>query len=60
MKSDYEKRFCLLSARVEKVLLAMIAGAIVLLAAGQAAYQVEPIRHLLVETERWEGGLVPG
>lgn len=60
MSPDYERRFCLLATRVEKVLLAMIVGAFVLLAAGQAVCQVEPLRQLLVETARWEGVLVTG
>lgn len=60
MSMDYEKRFCSLASRVEKGLLAMIVGAFVLLAAGQAACQVEPLRQLLVETARWEGVSVSG
>ncbi|UFJ42807.1 hypothetical protein LOK74_10065 [Brevibacillus humidisoli] len=59
MKGDYERRFCLLSARVEKVLFTLIVCLAVLLVAGQAAYQVAPIRHMLVETERWEGVSAP-
>ncbi|MBO8163032.1 MAG: hypothetical protein H0Z34_04820 [Brevibacillus sp.] len=59
MKHDYDQRFCHLSTRVEKLLLSLIAVVTLLLAAGQAACVLDPLRHLLIETERWEGRSSP-
>lgn len=53
---DYEVRFGRLSAWVEKWLVILIISLVCFLFAAQGLiHQYEPLRSLLIETEKWEG-----
>jgi hypothetical protein len=52
---DYNERYRRFSLRMEKVMIALIIFLFFLLLAGELAYQIDPLRSFLIETERLEG-----
>ncbi len=52
---DYDARFGLFSTRIEKAVIALVCCFLIILVAGQAILQYEPVKRTLSETERWEG-----
>lgn len=54
-RNEYDASFCRLSSRVEKGLITLIVCSVCLLVAAQTACSYEPVRHLFVKADRWEG-----
>lgn len=55
MRSHYNERYRRLSKRIEKVIMIGIAVCMIMLAAGELLIQYDPVRQVLIETERLEG-----
>jgi hypothetical protein len=52
---DYNERYRRFSLRMEKMFIALIIFLSLVLLTGELAYQIEPLRPYLIETERLEG-----
>jgi hypothetical protein len=55
MMDNYNDRYRRFSSRIEKMILVLIAALSLLMIAGELLIEIDPIRSVLVETERWEG-----
>lgn len=55
MRSHYNERYRRFSMRIEKTIMIGIAVCMFVLAAGELLIQYDPVRSVLIETERLEG-----
>ncbi|MCM3077924.1 MULTISPECIES: hypothetical protein [Brevibacillus] len=55
MRSHYNERYRRFSMRIEKAIMIGIAVCMIVLAAGELLIQYDPVRSVLIETERLEG-----
>jgi hypothetical protein len=52
---DYNERYARFSKRIEKGLIVLVMGLMLVMLTGELIYQFEPVRKFLIETERLEG-----
>lgn len=55
MSSQYNKSYLRLTKRIEKGIMAAIAVCLIVLLTGEMLIQYQPVRAVLIETERLEG-----
>lgn len=55
MRSHYNERYRRFSMRIEKAIMIGIVVCMIVLAAGELLIRYDPVRSVLIETERLEG-----